>query len=438
MDFHKRISWGNLAYNEVVSVDSTKRNGWFSHKQWFSLNIACFGSVGGLIFGYDLGVVSGALPHLTKDFNLSTIQEECVVSFMIIGCVIGALIGGSICDRIGRSKTFLFVCSIFIIGSTIMFFAQSITYVYLGRIVIGVGVSVSAIVDISYLTEISPIEYRGAVVSSNEVMITVGILAAFIAGYLMMDISGGWRFMFALPIPVTLLWGFTAFFVPESPKWLLVKSKNDDALLVFRRVFGNDIDANRALSMAMVEIEKVSRNNSNSYSSLWTHWRTSTCISISLMMFQQLSGHACVLAYAPEIFTRVGMSLQYSSAATITLGLTKVIVTSVTVPFIDRVGRRILLLMGVAGMTLSLLAISFTYISNDKDMQGGGSTNTVVTSYISLFAACVYVASYAVGFGPISWLVVSEIFSDDIRGRALGKSNIRCNYMNNISIVSLI
>ena len=94
--------------------------------------------------------------------------------------------------------------------------------------------------------------------------------------------------------------------------------------------------------------------------------------------------------------------------------------------------------MGVAGMTLSLLAISFTYISNDKDMQGGGSTNTVVTSYISLFAACVYVASYAVGFGPISWLVVSEIFSDDIRGRALGKSNIRCNYMNNISIVSLI
>ena len=190
--------------------------------------------------------------------------------------------------------------------------------------------------------------------------------------------------------------------------------------------------------MAMVEIEKVSRNNSNSYSSLWTHWRTSTCISISLMMFQQLSGHACVLAYAPEIFTRVGMSLQYSSAATITLGLTKVIVTSVTVPFIDRVGRRILLLMGVAGMTLSLLAISFTYISNDKDMQGGGSTNTVVTSYISLFAACVYVASYAVGFGPISWLVVSEIFSDDIRGRALGKSNICCNYMNNISNVSLI
>jgi MFS family permease len=274
----------------------------------FACRAAFTGSIGGLLLGYDLGVISGALPMLRKEFHLSIFQQELVTSLMLIGCAIGACFGGFICDRIGRKRTVYIVCFIFLLGSVIMALSESISAIYLGRIVIGFGVAVSAIVDISYLTEISPPEYRGAVVGTNELMITVGVLLAFLIDFIFMGVHQGWRLMFAFPILLVILWGTLMSRLPESPRWLLVKGRTEEALAVFRITCGgSESDALKEFQHADASIQ-TSRVASSStlLSVVCKEWRLSMIVSISLMLLQQFSGHGPVLTYAPELFGKTG------------------------------------------------------------------------------------------------------------------------------------
>lgn len=288
----------------------------------FAIRAALIGSIGGLLLGYDLGVMSGALPIISREFEMTTYQMELVTSLMLIGCVFGACIGGIICDRIGRKSTVYMVCLIFLLGSLIMTLARSINTLFIGRVVIGFGVSISAIVDISYLAEISPPEYRGAVVGTNELMITVGVLLAFFVDYCFMEMTNGWRYMFAFPIILVTLWGTLMLTMPESPKWLLVKGKTDEALKVFKIICGcngntnenengseriYDNDAIKEYNHANASINASRASSSISLFSIIFHkWKLSMIVSFFLMLLQQLSGHAPVITYAPEIFARTG------------------------------------------------------------------------------------------------------------------------------------
>ena len=274
----------------------------------FAIRAALIGSIGGLLLGYDLGVMSGALPIITEKFAMSTYQQELVTSLMLIGCVFGACIGGIICDRIGRKKTVYLVCLIFLTGSVIMTLANSINTLYIGRIVIGFGVSISAIVDISYLSEISPPEFRGAVVGTNELMITVGILLAFFIDYCFMDLPLGWRYMFLFPVILVFLWGILMLTMPESPKWLLVKGKTEEALKVFKMTCGgSETESIKEFQHANASINLSRQANSFSlFHIICNQWRLSILVSFSLMILQQFSGHAPVITYAPEIFARTG------------------------------------------------------------------------------------------------------------------------------------
>lgn len=274
----------------------------------FACRAALTGSIGGLLLGYDLGVISGALPMLVKEFNLSIYQEELVTSLMLVGCAIGACFGGIICDRIGRKRTVYLACFFLLFGSITMALSNSITETYLGRIVIGFGVAVSAIVDISYLTEISPPEYRGAVVGTNELMVTVGVLLAFLIDYVFMGVTKGWRLMFAFPILLVVLWWTLMSRMPESPRWLLVKGRTEEAMAVFRITCGgSESDALREFQHADASIQasKVAAS-STLLSTVCKEWRLSMVVSIGLMLLQQFSGHGPVLTYAPELFTRTG------------------------------------------------------------------------------------------------------------------------------------
>ena len=286
----------------------------------FAIRAALIGSIGGLLLGYDLGVMSGALPIISTEFGMTTYQMELVTSLMLIGCVFGACIGGIICDRIGRKRSVYVVCLIFLLGSIIMALAHSIIVLFLGRVVIGFGVSISAIVDISYLAEVSPPEYRGAVVGTNELMITVGILLAFFIDFCFLDIKHGWRYMFAFPMILVALWGSLMLSMPESPKWLLVKGRTEEALKVFKTicgcnrnddvdeiVVGYDIDAIKEYNHANASISASRASSSISlFSIVFRKWKLSMIVSCALMLLQQFSGHAPIITYAPGTFAHMG------------------------------------------------------------------------------------------------------------------------------------
>jgi SP family galactose:H+ symporter-like MFS transporter len=397
----------------------------------FACRAAIVGSIGGLLLGYDLGVISGALPALTKEFGLSIYEQELVTSLMLLGSVVGACFGGIVCDSIGRKQTVYMVCLVFLVGSVIMTLAQNILTLYVGRVVIGIGVSISAIVDISYLAEISPTEYRGAVVGTNELMITVGILLAFLIDYSFMDVVNGWRFMFAFPIILVMLWGCLMFAMPESPRWLLVKEREAEAMSVFRITCGGlESEALKEFQHASASIQASKVASSVSlYQIVSNHWRLSMIVAISLMLMQQFSGHAPVLTYAPEIFKMTGLTADQGGIATIVIGIIKVLFTLLSLSIVDRVGRRALLLCGATGMMISLVVLTLSY-SNTK----GGITAQTET-ILSLVSVGGLVASYAIGFGPVTWLVVAELFPDAIRGRTLGIATV-ANWLANAIVVA--
>lgn len=211
-----------------------------SSSAYFATKVAVLGSVGGFLFGYDLGVVSGALPMIANEFTLSLEEQSIFVGSLSLGSLLGSIIGGSICDWCGRIKGIHLCCLLFTAGALIIATSESLPVLCVGRFVAGVGVSMSAIVDVSYLTEVSAPEYRGTVTSCNELMVTVGLLAAYVMNTVLDDYPGSWRWMFGIPAPISLVWAISIFFMPESPKWLLIKGKNNLAIDVFRMIYTND------------------------------------------------------------------------------------------------------------------------------------------------------------------------------------------------------
>jgi len=293
-------------------------------------------------------------------------------------------------------------------------------------------------------------------VSANELMITIGLLVAYVAGYVFIDYSDGWRYMFLMPIPVTLIWGSSMLFMPESPRWLLVKGREDEAMVVFHLTMASESGALREYRIAKQEINMTSQGG---WSGFWTEWRMATIVSITLTLLAQFSGNACVLSYTPEIFAQVGMSTHSAILCTVFIGVSKAIMTAITIPFVDHIGRRPLLLMGAMGMSVSLSLLSVSCFMGPQTSQVG-STSSVSTTplswvaisngngnaysngtaeamkgYLALGALCLFVASYSVGYGPICWLVSSEMFPDELRGRALGVMTI-ASWVGNLAVVS--
>ncbi len=410
----------------------------------FSILVAVVGSIGGLLFGYDLGVISGALPSLSSEFSLNTREKELVVGILQAGCVAGSMVGGSICDYIGRKKTIFLVCLIFTISGILLWFSKNYAMLVIGRFIVGIGVSISAIVDIAYLTEVSRLEFRGAIVSVNELMITVGLLLAYVIDYLLIDIKGGWRWMFGFPVILAIIWAGLMTFMPESPRWLIVNGKNEEARAVLDRIYNNaeesqleydnsvnliqsirggedrkheEEDAAALKGMTISSDDRLGMGNQAS-SSHSTHqdthnqnlcgvimdWRLSVFASVMLMIMQNFSGHSAVLAYAPEFFGAAGYGLQAAAMSTVILGIVKVVATIVSLILVDKMGRKAILLTGIAGMALSLVAVIVIlsaggnhHISSNSSITLSGPLSTGL-----LIAVCVFIASYAIGYGMLT------------------------------------
>ena len=427
--------------------------------------VAC---LGGCLYGYDLGVISGALPSLSASLQLSDSQAETVVAFLFIGSAVGSFIGGNITDRIGRKSSILVCDGIFMVGSLVLGLAPTYGVVLFGRIVIGIAVAISAIGDVAYLTEMSPEAHRGALVSCNEASISLGFLLAYIVSYLVTvtaSYDSGWRIMFGLSGLIALVQFALMMDLPESPVWLAEKGRVKEADVVFALIRAGDdggvrdapIDGDKSASdfadpvhdsvvggggdefgplptkdeQGGVSLKPIALphahpgRGSKEKISLSIYWRH-VAIALFLAIAQQVCGHINVLNFAPAIFLEIFSGAATSSsllATTVILGVLKFFLTITTIFSVDQIGRRFLLLSGVSIITVSLLLITAAYgLGSEKE-----SEFTRTQQALAVLGCTGVVAGYALSYAPLTWLIVSEIFPSSIRGRALGMTTITTN-----------
>lgn len=333
-----------------------------------------------------------------------------MTSLLFVGCLIGACTGGYLCDYFGRKWTIYIVCVVFIIGSLTLTLASTLGTIYFGRVLVGIGVAFSAIVDIAYLTEVSPESLRGAVVATNDLMVAVGLLFAYGFGYAFSDVDDGWRAMFAVPLMMSIVWAIAMCFMPESPKWLLLNSRNDEAKAVYALSTTSDGETERLYSRALAEVEVTKKSAQLPLWSILHEWRYASGLAIFLVVAQNLSGQGNVLFYSVDMFSGLGLGGDAAGTATITLGVVKVVCTIVSIATVDIIGRKRTLVIGTAIMTVSifLFCIFTGSVADDK-----------ANALLGIISICVFVGAYALGYGPVTWLVASELFPDSVRGRAL-------------------
>jgi sugar porter (SP) family MFS transporter len=370
-----------------------------------------------LLFGYDTGVISGALLFIRQDFApLSPFMEGIIVSTLLVGAVVGALSGGPLSDRFGRRPTALLAAVIFGLGALAVAFAPSVAFIVFGRFLLGLGVGLASMVVPLYIAEIAPAARRGALVSLNQLMITIGILVSYIVGVIFTPIEG-WRYMFGVALIPALILGIGMFGLPESPRWLFNVGQVEKARAVLSRSRSQE-----EVELEFREMEEIKRAEEEQeeqvgYAELLSPYvRPALIIGVGLAIFQQITGINTVIYYAPTILQGAGFSEGGAIAATaLGVGVVNVGFTILAVRIIDRAGRKPLLIIGLIGMVISLALLGVVFATGGA----GGAAGLLATVCLGL-----YIASFAISLGPVFWLMISEIYPLNIRGKAMSVASL--------------
>ena len=389
----------------------------------YLLFVTMVATIGGLLFGYDTAVISGTVKYLGINFidplQLDETAASSLLGFLVssalIGCVIGGLIGGFMATRLGRKRSLLIAAVLFIvsaIGSAYpeMGFAagdmdEFITHFIVYRIIGGVGVGLASMLSPMYIAEMAPAEKRGSLVSWNQFAIIFGMVAVYFVNY-GIALSGdetwlthtGWRLMFlSETIPAVLLL-LLVFFIPESPRWLVMKGRDEKASAIIQKVTGGD---------AAGEISDIKASLAGAVRSrLFSYGVGLIVIGILLSVLQQFVGINVVLYYAPEIFRNMGFGTNAALLQTIIVGIINMAFTVLAIFTVDRFGRKPLMIVGGLGMAASMIMLGFTFFTQQM-------------GFASLLAMLFYTAFFAMSWGPVCWVLLSEIFPNQIRGQAM-------------------
>ena len=376
-------------------------------KNPFVLRISMLAALGGLLFGYDTGVISGALLYIKDDLRAGPVAQSWIVAGLLAGAVAGALAGGWLADRISRRWTLLIAGIIYVLGAVAAAFAQTAGQLVAARVVLGLAVGAASAVVPLYIAEHTPPRIRGGTVSYNQLMITVGILVAYLTDFALRNVADGWRWMLGLgAVPgVVLVAGM--LFVPYTPRWLMQQGRRDEArrVLAHSRRDDDDIDAELAEIETVVARERRYRIRDL----LSPRLRPMLLVGLGLAIVQQAVGVNTVVYFSPTILTYTGLQASDAIAQALTVGITNVVFTVAAVLLLDRVGRRALLFVGTSGLTVALFTLGAFFA---LDWQ-----NTA--PWVALVALIVFMASFAIGLGPVFWLMISEIFPLAARGKAM-------------------
>ena len=375
-------------------------------------------AMGGFLFGYDTAVISGTVGFLRERFSLSPVMEGWVVSSGIFGAILGAILAGPVSDRFGRKPALWVAALLFFLSAIGSALAGTPTYLVLARIVGGVGFGMASLLSPLYIAEVAPASVRGRMVSINQFMIVSGIFIVYFVNYWIQqrgvgswNVTTGWRWMFGSEVLPAFAFLLLLFLIPESPRWLCKQGKVSKAERILLKI--QDAAAVKS------ELQDISRSLSIRSVTFWDLWsntyRKVLIIGVLLAVFQQVSGINAILYYAPEIFKSGGESTANAFAQTIIIGATNLIFTIIAIYTVDWIGRKKLLILGNAIMAVCLLLV------------GLGSRGE---GFHLLFAVIGYVAAFSLSVGPVTWVVISEIFPNQLRGTAMSVATAVLWFMN--------
>lgn len=377
----------------------------------FVTMVAGISALGGLLFGYDTGVISGAILFIQQDFALSGALEEVVISSVLLGAVVGAAVGGPLADGIGRRRALILTAVIFVLGAVGTALAPGVAWLIAGRVVVGAAIGAASFTAPLYISEVSPVAIRGRLVALNQIALTAGIVVSYLVDYALSG-ARGWRWMFGLAAVPAVALGIGMLLAPESPRWLISRALPARARAVLQRVRGTaDVDGE------LTEIRTSVDQQSGGWPELLTPLvRPALIVGIGLAIFQQVTGINTVIYYAPTIFQFAGFtSASVAILATVGVGIVNLLMTVVAMLLLDRVGRRPLLLTGLVGMVLSLGVLGLAFAVPNLQTSLG---------WIAVGSLMAYVGAFAIGLGPVFWLLISEIYPLKIRGLAMSVATV--------------
>ena len=375
----------------------------------FVIKITVVAALGGLLFGYDTAVIAGAIGFLKIKFDLSPVMVGWVASSAIWGCIAGSITAGYLSDRIGRKKVLIITAVLFAVSSAGTAIPNNLTQFIISRFIGGLGIGGASMLSPLYISEISPAKIRGKLVSVYQLAIVFGINIIYFVNLRIASLGNdawkvehGWRYMFASGLIPSALFLVLLFLVPESPRWLIKNNRLKEAFSVLEKLNGKKeaVEVAKEIQLALVHETGTIKEF------FQPGMRKAMIVGGVLALFSQITGINAIIYYAPEIFKSVGFGSDSALLQTVIIGFVNTIFTFVAISFIDRLGRKTLLLGGVTGMILSLLGTAACFYFH------------LTGAWLVMFIV-IYIACFAASLGPIPWVIISEIFPTKTRGIAM-------------------
>jgi sugar porter (SP) family MFS transporter len=396
----------------------------------FLWKVSLIAGLGGILYGFDMGVIAAALIFVRESFSLSTRMEEMVVSVVLVGAMAGAVAGGMIADRIGRRPTLLWGGVIFLAASLLAPASPNAFTLIVARALLGVAIGFTSVTAPVYVSELAPPQSRGMLIGLYQFALTVGIALADLTGYWLAG-QHAWRLMFGLGAIPAALFVLLLMTLPESPRWLYAHNRIAEAELVlgkYTNAAGIRLLVDDICSGLQVKVEKR-------WSALWSPAvRFSLLIAVGFTVLQQVTGINTIIYYGPRIFSLAGITSNRNAIfATLLVAVTNVLATIIALVLVDRAGRKPLLYVGLTGMTASLFLLAYSFHS---PAAFGAAPGVIATICLMVYITC-----FAFSMGPIAWILVSEVFPLQLRGRGVAAATIgsgASNFVVSITFLSLI
>ncbi|WP_207424363.1 sugar porter family MFS transporter [Desertivirga brevis] len=369
----------------------------------YILGISFISALGGYLFGFDFAVISGALPFLKAEFQLDAWWEGFLTGSLALGCIVGCLVAGNFSDKYGRRPGLMLAAAIFAVSSLGMAFSNSLALFVSMRFIAGIGVGMASMLSPMYIAEVSPAHVRGRNVAINQLTIVTGILITNLVNYILADNGpDAWRWMFGLGAVPSVLFYLGVVWLPESPRWLFKAGKTEQAKVVLYTIGSAEF-----VKKTTAEIEKsLVGGTKTSYSAVFEKAvRPAVLVGITLAVFQQLCGINVVFNYTSTIFESVGASLDRQLFETVSIGIVNLLFTLLAMWQVDKLGRRPLMLIGSIGLSIVYIVLAFLLQSQ------------AAAGVVSIFVMMA-IGMYATSLAPVTWVLISEIFPNTIRGVA--------------------
>ncbi|KAI3697043.1 hypothetical protein L6452_29759 [Arctium lappa] len=401
-----------------------KKITYFSNK--YVLGLTVIAGIGGLLFGYDTGVISGALLYIRDEFEAvdqSSFLQETIVSMALVGAMIGAAAGGGINDAYGRKQATLLADVIFALGSFVMAAAWNPYVIIFGRLLVGLGVGIASVTAPMYIAEAAPSEIRGGLVSTNVLMITSGQFLSYLVNLAFTEVRGTWRWMLGVAAVPAIIQFFLMLFLPESPRWLYMKRSRSDAIVVLSKIYDPFRLEEELNQLSAALEEERERRNAVSYWDVFRikEIRLAFLAGAGLQAFQQFTGINTVMYYSPTIVQMAGFkSNQLALLLSLIVALMNAAGTIVGIYLIDHFGRRKLALSSLSGVILSLIFLSVAFYLESL-------------GWLAVLGLALYISFFAPGMGPVPWTVNSEIYPESYRGICGGMS-ATVNWVSNLVV----